>query len=186
MSKFTKQRIMDAFLCLLNQKSLDKLTVKDVIERAEVNRNTFYYYFEDIYDLLRAVFQKKFDDYCEASKEKISFYDEYVRAADFISNNKSAMEHIYHSKDKELIQQYMEKVTWSFIEYFVREAASSYEVPDAGVHYLTRFYTDAIVGNTMHWIKEGMPPYREKYLLLIAKSFEDSINDMIQSYLKYS
>lgn len=59
MSKFTKQRIIDAFLCLLNQKSLDKLTVKDVIERAEVNRNTFYYYFEDIYDLLRAVFQKK-------------------------------------------------------------------------------------------------------------------------------
>ena len=35
MSKFTKQRIMDAFLSLLNKKSLDKLTVKDIIEKAE-------------------------------------------------------------------------------------------------------------------------------------------------------
>lgn len=42
MSKFTKLRIMDTFLELLNKKSLDKLTVKDIIETAEVNRNTFY------------------------------------------------------------------------------------------------------------------------------------------------
>lgn len=38
----------------------------------------------------------------------------------------------------------------------------------------------------MHWIKEDMPPFREKYFLLVSKSFEDSIEDMIQSYLKYS
>lgn len=186
MSKFTKQRIMDAFLSLLNKKSLDKLTVKDIIEKAEVNRNTFYYYFEDIYDLLHAVFKQKFDDYCNKAREKSSFYDEYVRAAEFILNNKRAMEHIYHSKDKELIQQYMEKVTWIFIEYFVIEAADSYKLSDEGIHYLTGFYTDAIVGNTMRWIKEGMPPFREKYLLLVSKSFENSIDDMIQSYLKYS
>lgn len=43
MSKYTKTRIMDAFLYLLNEKSMDRLTVKDVIETAEVNRNTFYY-----------------------------------------------------------------------------------------------------------------------------------------------
>ena len=55
MSKYTKTRIMDAFLYLLNEKSMDRLTVKDVIETAEVNRNTFYYHFEDIYDLLHQV-----------------------------------------------------------------------------------------------------------------------------------
>ena len=107
MSKFTKQRIMDSFFDLLNQKSLDKLTVKDVIEVAEVNRNTFYYYFEDIYDLLNNVFLKKFDDFCNETREKTTFYSEYVRAAEFIFTNKNAMEHVYHSKDKALIQQYI-------------------------------------------------------------------------------
>lgn len=34
MSKYTKTRIMDAFLYLLNEKSMDRLTVKDVIETA--------------------------------------------------------------------------------------------------------------------------------------------------------
>lgn len=32
MSKLTKQRIMSAFLSLLNKKSLDKLTVKDIFD----------------------------------------------------------------------------------------------------------------------------------------------------------
>lgn len=51
------------------------------------------------------------------------------------------------------------------------------------VFYLTEFYSYTIVGNTMHWIQEGMPPYRERYLYLVSKSFEDSIDDMIRSYL---
>lgn len=185
MSKFTKQRIMDSFLDLLNQKSLDKLTVKDVIEVAEVNRNTFYYYFEDIYDLLNNVFLKKFDDFCNETREKTTFYSEYVRAAEFIFTNKNAMEHVYHSKDKALIQQYMERVTKLFVRHFVEQAASDYDLSDDGITYLTCFYSNAIVGDTMHWIQDGMPPYRENYLFLVSKSFEDSIDDMICSYLRW-
>lgn len=186
MSKFTKQRIMDSFLYLLNKKSLDKLTVKDVIETAEVNRNTFYYYFQDIYDLLNNVFVAKFEDFYNETLDHSTFYTEYVRAADFIFNNKRAMEHVYHSKDKDLIQQYMERVTKVFVKYFVTEAANKYDLSNEGIEYLTCFYSNAIVGNTMHWIANGMPPYRENYIRLFAKSFEDSIDIMIQSYIKNS
>lgn len=187
MSKFTRKRIMDAYLYLLNKTSLDKLTVKDIIETADVNRNTFYYYFEDIYDLQHKVFQKKFEDFCEGSSQQTSFYDEYIRAAEFVLNNKKAMEHIYYSKDRELIQTYMEHVTTMFVENFVRKAASasSYNLSEQGVEYLTSFYCNAIVGYTMHWIKEGMPPYREKSLLLISESFENSIDSMIQTFINF-
>lgn len=95
------------------------------------------------------------------------------------------MEHIYHSKDKDLIQTYMEHVTTRFVEDFVRKAAVSYNLSEQGIEYLTNFYSNAIVGNTMHWIKEGMPPYREKYLLLVSKSFENSIDNMIETYIEF-
>ena len=78
----------------------------------------------------------------------------------------------------------MEKVTVIFVERFVRQAAASYDISEDGIQYLTGFYSYAIVGNTMHWIQEGMPPYRERYLYLVSKSFEDSIDSFIQSYLK--
>ena len=31
---------------------MDKITVKDIVEECGINRNTFYYYFADIYDLI--------------------------------------------------------------------------------------------------------------------------------------
>lgn len=184
MSKYTKARIMDTFLSLLNEKRLDRLTVKDIIETAEVNRNTFYYYFEDIYDLLHQVLKKKLDDFCNELEKNDTFYEEYVRSARFLMENRRAMSHIYNSKDRELLQMYMEKITVIFVERFVREAAVPYDLPEEGIQYLTRFYSYAMVGNTMHWIQEGMPPYREQYLFLVSKFFEDSIDVLIQSYLK--
>lgn len=128
MSKYTKTRIMDAFLYLLNEKSMDRLTVKDVIETAEVNRNTFYYHFEDIYDLLHQVLKRKLDDFSNDTEKYDTFYEEYVRSAKFLMNNKKAMAHIYHSKDRELLQMYMERITFIFVERFVREAAESYDI----------------------------------------------------------
>lgn len=86
------------------------LTGKDVIETAEVNRNTYYYYFEDTYDLLHQVLLKKLDDFSNATEKYDTFYEEYVRFARFILENKKAMSHIYHSKDREFSKSGAERV----------------------------------------------------------------------------
>ena len=57
MSKFTKKAIMHEFMKILEEKSLDKITVKDICERSEINRNTFYYYFDNVYDVLYSIFE---------------------------------------------------------------------------------------------------------------------------------
>ena len=48
----TRQFIMDAFVELSSKKEFKDITVKDLTEAAQINRSTFYYHFEDIYDLL--------------------------------------------------------------------------------------------------------------------------------------
>ncbi|HBJ10863.1 MAG TPA: TetR family transcriptional regulator, partial [Ruminococcaceae bacterium] len=52
MAQFTKKAIIDAFTELIGERPFDKITVKDIVTRCGVNRNTFYYYFEDIYALV--------------------------------------------------------------------------------------------------------------------------------------
>ena len=44
MSGFTKEIIIRTLFELLNEKPLAKITVKDIVERCGVNRNTFYYH----------------------------------------------------------------------------------------------------------------------------------------------
>ena len=49
----TKLALANALKKLLQKKFLDDITVKELVEECEVNRQTFYYHFQDIYDLLR-------------------------------------------------------------------------------------------------------------------------------------
>mgnify|MGYP001282443455 CR=1 FL=1 len=50
--KRTRKYIMDAFIELSSKKEFKDITVKDITEEAMINRATFYYHFQDIYDLL--------------------------------------------------------------------------------------------------------------------------------------
>lgn len=48
----TRKLIMDAFIHLSETKEFKDITVKDITVDAQINRATFYYHFQDIYDLL--------------------------------------------------------------------------------------------------------------------------------------
>ena len=81
MAKFTKRAIMLSLLKLLKQKSVDKVTVKDICDECEINRNTFYYYFKDIYDVLNNIFMEEIEKNLREAGSNGSFYEEYSRAA---------------------------------------------------------------------------------------------------------
>lgn len=48
----TRQNIIDAFWALYCEKRIEKITVRDITDKAGYNRGTFYEYFTDVYDVL--------------------------------------------------------------------------------------------------------------------------------------
>ena len=52
MSQITKQALGDALRHFLAQKPLNKITISDLTDHCGISRMTFYYHFEDIYDLV--------------------------------------------------------------------------------------------------------------------------------------
>ena len=57
---YSKKAIRESLLSLMRDKPLNKITVREICERADVNRSTFYAYYEDIYDLHRAILKEYF------------------------------------------------------------------------------------------------------------------------------
>lgn len=47
----TKRNIRNAFLEIRSRKALEKITIKELCERAEISKATFYLHYRDIYDL---------------------------------------------------------------------------------------------------------------------------------------
>lgn len=56
------EAICDAFLLVLKEKDLDKITVSDVIKRAGIVRSTFYNHYENIPALINAIEDKTLSD----------------------------------------------------------------------------------------------------------------------------
>ena len=59
--KYTKSVIKDCLVELLQEKDLNKITVSELCERADINRATFYRYYIDIFDLLEKIEQELID-----------------------------------------------------------------------------------------------------------------------------
>ena len=73
-----------------------------------------------------------------------------------------------------------------FIERFVRKAAASYALSEEGIYYVTHFYSYAVVGLTIHVIRENMPSIDEKLPEQIERTFYGSVDDVIRSYIQFS
>ena len=60
-----KNVIADTFFTMVKQKGIDKITVKDLVETCHISRQTFYYHFQDILDVIewsaRQAIQKALD-----------------------------------------------------------------------------------------------------------------------------
>ena len=53
MANTTKRMLSLSLKKLLEKNTLDNITIQDITDDAEVSRKTFYYHFQDIYDLLK-------------------------------------------------------------------------------------------------------------------------------------
>ena len=185
MAKQTQKFIMSTFMQLLEGESLDKITVRDIVEECEINRNTFYYHYSDIYDLLDDVFRVETEKFMsEDVDENTTCGEEYERAARFVLKYKKAILHIYDSKKRDVLQNYLETLAFSFISRFVKKEADGYGLPDEDIDYITGFYTHAIVGNTLGWIKRKLPSGQEKFIARTAGTFNATVKDMIRQCLE--
>lgn len=185
MAKQTQKFIMNTFMQLLENESLDKITVRDIVEECEINRNTFYYHYSDIYDLLDDVFRVEAEKFLEQDvDENTTFGEEYARAAQFVLKYKKAILHIYDSKKRDVLVNYLDTLVFSFISRFVKKESEGYKLPEEDIDYITGFYTHAIVGNTIEWIKRKLPSGQEKFIERTAGTFNATVKDMIEQCVK--
>ena len=61
-TKYTKSVIRQALFDLLKEKPLNKITVTDICKMADINRSTFYSYYEDVYALLTQIHNELFEN----------------------------------------------------------------------------------------------------------------------------
>ena len=88
--------IRQAFLELLSEKPMEKITVVDIVERCDLSRNTFYAHYQDTYAVLEEFQQEALESMNDALNEAVAnrVFDDPLpflrRVAEYIEDNKDS------------------------------------------------------------------------------------------------
>ena len=113
MAAFTKLVIMRVFENLLSVKPLEKITVKDITDQCGISRNTFYYHYQDIYQVFKA--------YIDYSLEEIFKFlqQENEKAVEFLENHRTIFENILRSAKSEEVHKILDDGSSRFFRYVI-------------------------------------------------------------------
>ena len=156
MASFTRKAIMAAFVTLLNEKPLDKITIKDIVEECGINRNTFYYHFQDIPDLIEAIAKEESDLIIE-KYARVSSYEECLNiAVEFILKNRRATLHIYNSSNRDIYERYLMQLCQYIVETYLDTAFSDRRISDADRSVIVLSYKCHCFGLFIDWLNNNL------------------------------
>ena len=152
----TKNAIRRSFIELLAERPFDKISVRDIAERSEVTRNTFYYYYTDIYALAEDVFETEIERLSESANSYESWQKAFLAATAFTAENKRMIQHLHSSAHRDILERYYHKTILTAMLAYVRKEAEGLDVSESKVIALARFYTAALAGLSIEWLANGM------------------------------
>lgn len=154
MSNFTKKALIDAFVKLLNEKPFDKITIQELVDYCGVNRNTFYYHFQDIYMLLEEVLKQEENAIVQLLEEECNIRKCLQHIIDYMITNKKAICHLYNSMNRETLENYLgHSLDIVLHAYFSIEFKDIFLDNDK-LNFILSFYKHGLVGCIMEWISE--------------------------------
>ena len=180
MAKFTRQAIMYSTLKLLQVKPIDKITVRDICDQCELTRNTFYYYFSDIYEMVEELLKFETDKSLSEQQEFDSLYDAYLQKYHLVLEYKNAVYHLYNSKNRDMILRYLYDITEDFVGKYVRNEVRGHHLSEDDIHFITRFYSGSMIGSILRWLQEGMKDSQEEIIYKISMAYQATIQTLIQ------
>lgn len=156
MSQTTKRALATSFKKLLAEKPLDKITVTDIAEDCEVNRQTFYYHFQDIYDLVEWIYSSEATQALNGKKTYDTWQQGFLHIFEYVQQNKYFVKNTYHSVSREHLERYLYNETYNLLIGVIEEKAGGMTVRSEDKAFIANFYKYAFVGLMLEWIGSGM------------------------------
>ncbi len=156
MAQTTKKALAASLKKLLAEKPLDKITVIDIIEDCEVNRQTFYYHFKDIYDLVEWIYTREATKALDGKKTYDTWQQGILQIFEYVLENKVFVTNTYHSINREHLERYLYNETYNLLIGVVEEKAAGMPVRGDDKAFIAHFYKYAFIGLMLEWIRTGM------------------------------
>ena len=158
MSLTTKRALAKSLKKLLSKRGLDKITVKDIVEDCGVNRQTFYYHFADIYDLMEWTLDNELKKFLERyDKTDADWKEQLQQLFVFFRFRGQQVLHAYDSQNRLYYEQFIYRQMLPAIHKLILTYEEAETLAEGKAEFIEHVYTRMIVNFFLDWLDEGMP-----------------------------
>lgn len=182
MSNFTKKAIALSLKRLLLKKNLSKITISDIAEECGINRQTFYYHFQDIYDLVEWTCIEDTEEVLKANRTYDTWQEGFLAVFELAKKDKVFIDNIYRSVSLDILQQYLYRLVSPLLKAVVEEKAKNYIVNSEDKDFVSDFYTYAFVGLFLEWVKSDMREEPKKIVGRVSTIVQGTIEQSLNTY----
>ena len=156
MPNFTKKAIKETFIKLLDERPLNQITVKDIVEDCGINRNSFYYHYQDLPSMIEEIILGEADEIIRRHPTVDSLEEGLDVTISFALENRRAALHLYNSANRDLFERYLWSVCEYMVETYINTAFASYSIGEEDRGVIIRYYKWCCFGATLDWLNGGM------------------------------
>lgn len=164
-----KECIVQSLMLLLQEKRIEEISVLEIVEKAGVNRSTYYRNFAAKQDVIRQYYEMRLDEYLSTVKEGIQPM-QY-----FTGMFQSFLQH-----KKELLLLDRHALTYLLLEEMNSRIMQIHgQEPDALVSLYSNYHIGGVFNSFRYWLSEEMatPPEQlaERCLMFLPKDFSPKL-----------
>lgn len=159
----TRQLIRDAFIQLLQEMDVEKITVNRIAERATINRVTFYLHYRDIPDLLEKLADEMIEDISDVlgqipADEEVN-WNRMIQFLEHIAENADFYKVVLSSKRIPIFRDRLSMLLRDTIITRLDSRGSEIGVLKSGIQKEILIWYDsaALIGTITAWLENDMP-----------------------------
>lgn len=176
----TAARMDEAFLELLEKKDFTYITVKEICEKAGVNRSTFYLHYETVSDLLAESARYIITQFVEAMPRDTAEFMSQIQTRPLEELYLITPEYLtpylnYIKKHRRIFRTTLEQASvlgmndayLSLNRHVFMPILNRYQVPLSSQKYMMPFYINGLMGIVNEWLKEDCEDSIERMISVI-------------------
>lgn len=165
----TRKAIVEAFAELLAEKELHKVTVKEITDRADINRGTFYKHYLDVYDVYEKMEQDILIDLgmLVLDLAKIPADQVFTQLIDYVNNNRAVFKMMYSPNNTNKLGDKFDRL----LEGLFREIESSRNnknISDMTLRYQTNYRSRGCTAVISLWARGNFVEPKEFIVKIIS------------------
>ena len=180
MSTFTKREIKNTFLEMLEEMPLNQITVKALVEKCGINRNSFYYHYQDIPALIEEIVTEDADEIIRSYSTIDSMQTGLKAVMDFVSSKRKAILHIFNSVNRDIFEQHLWKVCEYVVKQYLTPILTKGGLSEFDQEIAIKFYKCECFGFAIDWLNNGMEDEAEvmidRFCEFHTKMFEQMLH----------